>query len=67
MDALNKVNRSIIKKVKIIDAKNDFEFWQNQPYEVRLAALENIRQEYIRWKYGSDPGFQRVCTIIKKV
>ena len=66
MDKLNKVDRSAVTKVKLKDAKTDFQYWQSQPYEVRLAALENIRQEYIRWKYGSDPGFQRVCTIVKR-
>ena len=51
----------------IVDQQtNDFAFWQTQPHELRLATLEQIRQEYHRWKYGTEPGFQRVYTIIKR-
>jgi hypothetical protein len=31
-----------------------------------LAALEQIRQEYHRWKYGVQPRFQRVYRIVKR-
>jgi 2-polyprenyl-3-methyl-5-hydroxy-6-metoxy-1,4-benzoquinol methylase len=41
-------------------------YWRTQSYQARLEALEQIRQEYIRWKYDADPGFQRVCNIIKR-
>lgn len=44
----------------------DFAYWQAQPYVAHLAALEEIRQEYIRWKYGAEPGFQGVITFIKR-
>lgn len=39
---------------------NDVSYWLSQPPEARLAALEEIRQEYIRWKYDVQPRFQRV-------
>ena len=32
-------------------------------YAARLAALEQIRQEYHRWKYGGEPQFQKVFSI----
>ena len=48
------------------NAKSDFAYWQAQSYLVRLAALEQIRQEYHRWRHGAQPGFQRVCSIIKR-
>ncbi len=60
-----KVQKSV-KKIKVGQQSSDFAYWQTQPYEVRLATLEQIRQEYHRWKYGTEPGFQRVCTIIKR-
>jgi hypothetical protein len=53
-------------RVSLHKPRNDFAFWQAQPYEVRLATLERIRQEYHRWKYGAEPGFQRVCTIAQR-
>jgi hypothetical protein len=56
----------VITKVSLREAKSDFAFWQAQPYVARLAALEEIRQEYHRWKYGAEPRLQRVCTIVKR-
>ena len=66
MDTTFKLDRTAIKKIKIEDAKSDFDFWQNKSYEYRLKALEYIRQEYNRWKYGSQQRFQRVYRIIKR-
>ena len=54
-----------VAKVLLREQKNDFAYWQTQPYAARLAALEQIRQEYHRWKYGVQPRFQRVCRIVK--
>ena len=45
---------------------SDFAYWQSQPYEVRIATLEEIRTEYHRWRYAVEPGFQRVYTIVKR-
>ena len=53
-------------KVDILQQKSDFAYWQSQPYQARLAALEQIRQEYHRLMYGAEPGFQRVLSIIKR-
>ena len=54
------------KKIKLREQKSDFAYWQTQPYPARLAALEEIRQEYHRWKYGTEPRFQRVYRIVKQ-
>jgi len=59
------VIEKIVTKVKLEDQPNDFEFWQSQPYHVRLATLEQIRREYHQWKYGTEPRFQIVCSIVK--
>jgi len=56
----------ILTKVNITEQKSDFAYWQTQPYFLRLAALEQIRQEYHQWRYGVQPGFQRIYTIIKR-
>lgn len=66
MDKFQKVDRKVIKKVKINEFKNDFNFWQNQPVEYRLGTLEDIREEYNGWKYGFKQRFQRIYTIIKR-
>jgi hypothetical protein len=66
MDKFEKVDRSAIKKVNINEAESDFNFWQSQSFEYRLETLENIREEYNRWKYSSQQRLQRVYTIIKR-
>jgi hypothetical protein len=55
-----------MQKFRMGDQPSDFIYWQTQPYAARLAALEDIRRAYIAWKYDSDPGFQRVYTIVKR-
>jgi hypothetical protein len=56
----------IVKKYKLEEQPNDFQYWQSQPFEDRLATLEQIRQEYQQWKYGTQPRFQRIYSIIKQ-
>ncbi len=65
--ALARIGREkLVAKVPLRKRKNDFAYWQTRPYAARLAALEEIRQEYHRWKYGVQPRFQRVYRIIKR-
>ena len=61
-----RVDRTIVRKVKRNEANSDFEYWQSQSFEKRLEALETIRQEYHRWKYDTEPGFRRVYRIVKR-
>ncbi len=60
------MDKSIIRKGKIKDQGNDFLFWQSQPYEKRLSAIESIRMEFNTWKYADQQGLQRVYRIIKR-
>ena len=56
----------VVTKVRLGETKNDAAYWRTQPYAARLAALEQIRQEYHHWKYDAAPGFQRVYRIVKR-
>lgn len=56
----------VYAKVSVNEQKTDFAYWQTQSYQARLATLEQIRQEYHSWKYGAEPGFQRVYQIVKR-
>lgn len=60
------VDRTAVWKGRIEDAPGDFAYWQQQPYELRLAALESIRQEYHGWQNDAQPRLQRVCQIIEQ-
>jgi hypothetical protein len=48
------------------DQESDVKYWLSKSYAERLEALEQIRKDYIKWKYGNDPGFQRVYKIVKR-
>ncbi|RPI78962.1 MAG: hypothetical protein EHM45_04650 [Desulfobacteraceae bacterium] len=54
------------RKIDIREKKSDFDYWQTQTPQMRLAVLEEIRKEYIQWKYGAEPRLQRVYKIIKR-
>jgi hypothetical protein len=58
--------QKVVRKVPLHEQGNDFAYWQSQPYMARIEALEQIREEYILWKYGKNPGFQRVYRIVKQ-
>lgn len=56
----------VVKKLRFSDRKNDAAYWRTLPYQERLEALEQIREEYHCWKADAQPGFQRVCSIVKR-
>ena len=58
--------QKVVAKVGLHEYKTDFAYWQSQSYVTRLAALEQIRSEYHRWRYGAEPGFQRVYSITQR-
>ncbi len=47
----------VVRKVSIKEQPSDFIYWQQQPCQARIDALEQIRQEYHTWKYNVQPGF----------
>jgi hypothetical protein len=53
-------------KVSIHQQESDFAYWQSQPYQARLAGLEQIRREYHQWRYGAEPRLQRVYSITER-
>ncbi len=60
------MDKTKIRKTKLKNQKSDFEYWQKQPVSSRLAALQEIREEYVGWRYDNRREFQRVLTIIKQ-
>ena len=66
MKNTDRVDKTTIRIFKSSEVPTDFVYWQTRPYIERLAALESIRNDYIKWAYDSQPGFQRVYRIIKQ-
>ena len=58
--------KPFIRKFKKGNEPSDLLYWLAQPPIERLRALEEIRQQYNTWKYGTGREFQRVYTIIKR-
>ncbi len=55
----------VYRKMRISEQGSDLEYWLAQPFAARLAALEEIRREYHAWKYGTEPRFQRIITVLR--
>ncbi len=54
-----------IKALK--EKSSSFEYWQSKSANERLAAIELLRPQYIKFKYKDvQPRLQRVCRIIKQ-
>jgi hypothetical protein len=66
MKSLSNQREITVTKVSMRSPKVDAAYWRAQPYCERIAAVEEIRQNFIGWKYGAQPRFQRVYTIIKR-
>jgi hypothetical protein len=58
--------KKVYKKTSLSEQEPDTIYWQSLPAIQRLAAVEQLRMEYHAWKYGSQPRFQRVLSIIKR-
>ncbi len=56
----------VVTKVRLGSEEKAAKYWRTQSYQARLAAVEQIRQEYHNWKKDAQPGFQRVYTIVKQ-
>lgn len=65
MDTSTRISM-VVNKVSLREQQSDSVYWRTQSYQDRLAALEQIRQEFHRWKYGAEPRLQRVYTIVKR-
>ena len=55
-----------VKKVNMRSPKTAIAYWRTILSHERLVALEELRQSFIQWKYGTQPMFQRVYTIVKR-
>ena len=65
MEKTSRVEK-VVTQISVKEARSDYAYWQGQPFAARLAALEEIRREYHRWKFGAEPRLQRVYTIVKR-
>lgn len=53
----------IVVKTGLRSAETERSYWLSRPVEARIAALEALRQEYLRLHPDVDARLQRVCRI----
>ncbi len=63
---IHRIDRKAIRIVDLNSKENDFKYWQTQTIEKRLETLEEIRTQFILWKYGTEQGFQRIYRITER-
>jgi hypothetical protein len=57
----------VVHKYNLGEEPNDLEFWLTQTPQQRLAALESLRDLYIKLtNNGIKPRLQRVYTVVKR-
>jgi hypothetical protein len=54
----------VVKIIGLRDPQSDLAYWLSKTPQERLAAIEILRQQYVRLQ-GIQPRLQRVCRIIK--
>jgi hypothetical protein len=62
----DRLDKTAVQIFSTDNMPTDFAYWQTRSFEDRLAALESIRNDYIKWAYDIQPGFQRVYRIVKQ-
>jgi hypothetical protein len=44
----------LVRKRGLHESSSDLAYWLSQSPQARIAALEEIRQEYELWRYGAQ-------------
>lgn len=63
---MNKKQKAKVRIVKKSEDDSNIVYWAFLSQIERLTELEQLRQQYINWKYGGQQGFQRVYRIVKR-
>lgn len=56
----------VMAKYDVGHEPSENESWQNMSGDERLAALIEMRTRYFRWRYGTEPRFERLLTIARR-
>ena len=62
----DRLDKTAVQVFNSDNVPTDVAHWQTRSFEERLTALESIRNDYIKWAYDIQPGFQRVYRIVKQ-
>lgn len=54
----------VVNIVGLRESQSDLAFWLTKTPQERIAAIEILRQQYVRLQ-GIQPRLQRVCRVVK--
>ena len=57
---------SVVNKYRLGEEPNSADVWKDFSHLKRIEALESIRSEYHRSRYGTEPRLQRVFRITQQ-
>jgi hypothetical protein len=57
--------QKVVRKYALDEEPSDRVAWRHVAPAERLAALESIRSEFHRWRYGAEPRLQRVARVTR--
>jgi len=56
----------VLRIINLKDQQTNFSFWLTKSDFDRLAAIEILRLQFIKFKSDVQPRLQRVCRVINK-
>ena len=56
----------VAAKYRLGEEPSEVEQWSGFSAEQRLVALIALRARHLRWKYGIEPGLERVLAITRQ-
>ena len=56
----------VIEKYRLGDEPSEIERWRRFSGDERLAALIDLRKQYLRWRYGTESRFERLLTVTRQ-
>ena len=59
------VKKKTLSLKKSHDESGDAAYWVMKSPQQRFESIEEIRKEYIQWKFGAQSRLQRVYRVIK--
>lgn len=55
-----------VSKARLGESRSDAAYWLSRPPAERLAAVEELRREYHRWRHDAEPRLQRVSLVARR-
>jgi hypothetical protein len=56
----------VAKVTTFADAPTEVEAWSHVDCIARLNALLDMRERWLRWKYGAEPRLERVLAVARR-